>query len=129
MTASDVSTHVRASSWSGRTFAQALTAGAVAGFAFLVVTIVVFPATLMLIWALAVPPRLAKLSGLLLGAGSTVVVVLAVARQACLARGETTLSGCVPPDVTAFFTGGAFFVLVGIPLAALGLSRRKDRES
>jgi hypothetical protein len=112
-----------------RRFAQAATAGAIAGFAFLVAPIVIVPATLLLLWALATPPRSVKTAGVLIGAGVTIVVALLTANQRCLAQGSSSASGCAAPDITAFLVAGAVLVGVGIVVGTLPPRLGKDHQS
>ena len=97
-----------------------LLAGIVAGFALMVMPVAIYTALLLFIGALVRPPRLAKASGLLIGAGATMLNVSLSAPQRCLSA-----PSCMPPPSTPPISGAMLLVALGGALA-IGASIRRD---
>ena len=98
-----------------------LFAGVVAGVAFMVIPIAIYPAAVLFIWAELRPPRLAKASGTLVGAGAAVLLILINAQQRCISN-----TSCAPPSDNPVLPASVILIAVGAGLGFAAWMRRDE---
>jgi hypothetical protein len=84
------------------------------------------------VWAARETARPLGLGGVFigLGAGSAGLVALADAR--CTASNVSTpdaVSGCMPPDLTAYFVTAALVAVIGVVVSLVGIARMQPRSA
>lgn len=84
------------------------------------------PAILLGLWVRRHGRSIAAISGLLIGSGAALLIVLYAALERCIAANSATtytVQICVPPDITAPLLTRVALILGGLILAVISLRR------
>ncbi len=104
-----------------------LVAGTSSGLLVLVVpTLGVALVALGAIGVLRARPRVAGVSGLLVGIGAIIVALLIRAQMACEAFDAVPMQGCEAPDITPYLALGGGSLAAGLILSAVAIVGRKQ---
>jgi hypothetical protein len=82
------------------------------------------------VWAAREKAPALGLGGLFIGLGAGSAGLLTVANARCVVSnvsGPNSVSGCVPPHLTAFFVAAALLAATGVGLSILGIARAGSR--
>jgi hypothetical protein len=105
-----------------RAFALGFALGILSAFGFLELGVLGLMIPLIgITWSLRYPWALSSVSGLLIGIGATVVVVITAANARCAAANQSGpgfQSSCTAPDSSLLLTLAAFAVAAGLAIAA-----------
>jgi hypothetical protein len=85
-----------------------------------------------LVWSLRYPWALSSVSGLLVGIGATVVVLITAANARCAAanqHGPGFESSCTAPDSSLLLTLAVFAVAAGLAMAAANAVRARRQAT
>jgi hypothetical protein len=112
-----------------RPFALGFALGILSAFGFLELGVAGLVILLIgLVWSLRYPWALSSVSGLLVGVGATVVVLITAANARCAAanqHGPGFESSCTAPDSSVLLTLAAVAVAAGLAIAAATAVRAK----